>query len=818
MKRAGGEAPLGMIAPLQGEIDGWIATAAEDFLRERLAESAFRDDLRAAQEELLGLSQGKDVCYDRPAIAPAYSLWYQGQRINQALAALAAPFAGFRGERIDIFDLGAGAGTVLTAAILLRWAMLEGTGEAPAVRVVNIDSSPFMLDYGRRFLRKESVPGKFQSAMEPIEAEYEVCAWQNARSLVDADACWICASYLFDHQERASALAGPFKDLLAAWKPDLLWLSTSTGKRGHLDTLASEFRSIGGEPFEKSNAGEPPFKGPMERVNRLRDVLRDCYSVAMKNDASWEANSAASVLLQARSPELRLRTTRPRGEPIAIYQSPIRVRRQVPLNQDQLKAARHSGRPRLVTGPAGSGKSLVITEAVKQAVDHHRGDASGIRILVTTFNKAMVACLKDWLANLLGTAANIDGSRANPHFSFDLGGAHIQLMHFDVLPTRLGDLGGNRIETNERRHEDLMRKAINEIITTSPPTVKDPFADPAYILDEFHRVLYGQQIEDQTAYFASERVGRGPGKLRKDGPTRKFLWLAMERYRQALEAKRSGSFVTQRWDFLRRLRSGDGRIDRFDYLFVDEYQDCTPADFEIFYLLLKDPNGIMVAGDLAQAVHLGKSASSPRERGDRNQSPFSRETLRESYRLPYWICRAIRPFSERAFAGTPGPSQAPEETPATLEAWKGAPPGARPLVVYGEDSPGLAESITTVIRDYQPFDPGEITILEQDTALAKAMHDLGGDPVVADSILRLKGLEKRVIIWSTRVGFPGAAETDEIAYTILTRTSCLLIIALSPETRPEFQRVLAQLDRDFLIFRDERARQKFEKLARADRS
>ena len=47
---------------------------------------------------------------------------------------------------------------------------------------------------------------------------------------------------------------------------------------------------------------------------------------------------------------------------------------------------------------------------------------------------------------------------------------------------------------------------------------------------------------------------------------------------------------------------------KYDYVFVDEFQDCTQADFEIFRLLLKDPNHLCVAGDVAQAIQIGKSA------------------------------------------------------------------------------------------------------------------------------------------------------------------------------------------------------------------
>lgn len=70
----------------------------------------------------------------------------------------------------------------------------------------------------------------------------------------------------------------------------------------------------------------------------------------------------------------------------------------------------------------------------------------------------------------------------------------------------------------------------------------------------------------------------------------------------------------------------------------------------------------------------------------------------------------------------------------------------------------------------------------------------------ADSILRLKGLEKTCILWSTRADIENSKEAFEVDYTILTPTSSVLIVALFDGTREFFRPVIARLRRDRLIF------------------
>jgi len=130
----------------------------------------------------------------------------------------------------------------------------------------------------------------------------------------------------------------------------------------------------------------------------------------------------------------------------------------------------------------------------------------------------------------------------------------------------------------------------------------------------------------------------------------------------------------------------------------------------------------------------------------------------------------------------------------------------------------MAQKVAEVLSIYrgdggQPgFDVRPAVILEQDSELATAINQSRtlGLVIRADSILSVKGLEKACVIWSTRAEVANEQDVDEFVYTILTRTLCMLLIGLFPDTRPEFQPILKAFKRETLIFWDEESRNQFD--------
>ena len=178
--------------------------------------------------------------------------------------------------------------------------------------------------------------------------------------------------------------------------------------------------------------------------------------------------------------------------------------------------------------------------------------------------------------------------------------------------------------------------------------------------------------------------------------------------------------------------------------------------------------------------------------------------LQGSYRLPIRISECIAPIS-RALV-TKGQEK---EGVNAIESYKHAPPGARPIVVYAESTYTLMKKIHRIFNVYKCYGLDKITILERDKKLAESIEQ-AGITTETDSILALKGLEKKCVLWSTRI-IPIEYEDNalEFVYTILSRTSCILIIALSPQTIPAYKEIIGLLNQERAIFWDKDTESRF---------
>ena len=126
-------------------------------------------DINETNKECFDLSRSKDLCYDRPTIGFTYSLWYHGRRVNTFLKYFASIIYKARNEEsITIFDLGAGTGAVQWAAGVVFSGMNILNIKTPLLKIVNVDTSPFMLDYNRTYLWP-----KFREKY-PIVKEFEI--------------------------------------------------------------------------------------------------------------------------------------------------------------------------------------------------------------------------------------------------------------------------------------------------------------------------------------------------------------------------------------------------------------------------------------------------------------------------------------------------------------------------------------------------------------------------------------------------------------------------------------------------------------------
>lgn len=815
----------------QPVLDMLIANAGREFHEQNRTRRNFGFDLAECQLESYNLSRNMDLCYDRPNTAFCYSLWYHARRVNTFLSHFSKSILYNTQPTLDLFDLGAGTGAVQWAVGLIYHKMKSEGLQVPKIRIINVDTSPFMLHYSKdllwkHFLLKYTHCNDFDS-----EIEYNVNSWNN-KAKISVSNPWITASYLFDISDtsdkgdyKKTVLAG-FRAIINAYDPSKFLLLTSLSKEYLVDEVAKQF-SPNEFIFEKIRHTSLLLSGRLQAVNTFREELFRIYqqhlvtyeASSIRNPATWHDISFVGTIITRKQSEI---FTNPIvSEGIKLHNSSIKVRHDVELNDEQKKAARNIDQPSIIIGPAGCGKSIVITERILNIVKDSKYNPN-LRILLTTFNKELLGQLSQWLVDILEKGrfrieydTNFHGYADRPCKIYFTGSAipNIRLLHFDMLPRLLGGIPAWGL-VDEARHKAILADIIT-VVKASNQIRDDRFdniLNPEFLLEEYHRVIYGLQVgisSSRENYLTVSRKGRGNDpRLERNSDRRMLVWQCLEKYAGHIYNNRIASFTLRRQLFLSMLANGELNI-KYDYVVVDEFQDCTRADFEIFFHLLKDPNRLVISGDLAQAVHLGRSANieSLREaiREGRTMNDISWNYLEGSYRLPFRICEAVRKISEHINLSFRGNRAASILTP-----YKGAPPGARPIIVFGKDETDISLKIREVLNEYNKFELIEKCILEKDGPLQQQLS------IDSDSVLRLKGLEKHCVIWSTRSPIEFKKEKFEFVYTILSRTSCILIIALfnnpvnpSYNTQEIYKQAIGLLKQDRVIFWDKETKDNF---------
>lgn len=809
----------------QDALDRIISKACRAFYADTLLErpaEEFGFELAACQRESWLLQEGKDLCYDRPNTPLVYALWYHGRRVNTFLSQFADTLFDAREmDNLEVFDLGAGTGAVQWAVGLVYHKMRKEGIPFPQIRLINVDTSPFMLYFNEHYLWKHFLEEYHHCLDFSERISYNVNTWSKYQHTA-LSSPWITASYLFDISDNSAdgnyktAVQNSFREIVRNYNPSRVLLLTALAKESILTEVANSFDP---EVYLISELKHNPLllRGDLSQTNLFKRQLCDEYSqwlrdykaASLSNSTRWEDRSFTATIITKRQSGIFAYSDGP--QKLVLHNLPGGLRREIRLNEEQKKAARNTTKPTVIIGPAGCGKSIVITERVLNIVKKS-GYQPGLHILITTFNVQLLKQLSDWLEDILDMKRVLvirEGELTQIFFTGnDTNWPNIYILHFDALARNIGNVPYRGL-VDHRSDATLLNKIIDDVKREYQIKVHElnSILNVEFLQKEYHRVLYGLlgNLEAPLSdYLSVSRKGR---KTALDKYRRELVWNCLSRYTQHLIQYKKPNFMLRRQLFLNKLTNGE-LPSMFDYILVDEFQDFTKADFTIFFHLLHDPNHLVVAGDLAQSVQLGKSADIDqlREsmRAGRTLKDIRWMYLNGSYRLPFRICEAIQKISEHIHASFERNTAA-----RVLAPYKGAPPGARPIVVAGHRDTDIAPKIQQILKLYGLFNLNSFCILEKDGYLAQALK------IESDSVLRLKGLEKSCIIWSTRAFSGHPDESFEFAYTILTRTSCLLIIALfydnryKPGTAPVFKEAIGLLDPDRLIFWDEETKNKF---------
>ena len=241
--------------------------------------------------------------------------------------------------------------------------------------------------------------------------------------------------------------------------------------------------------------------------------------------------------------------------------------RNLELSGENRKAAEDFGL-QLVTGPAGSGKTLVLLHRAERIA----GNFPNARILILTHNQP----LSGDIARRFRLRNEDSRLEVRTFFSW-LGTINFLPGDWEIL-----------------NHRERKQRAAQLLGDGPAPSLGRIGVD--YLLDEFDWIRY-QGFLDLETYLKCKRSGRRHPLQEKQ---RAELFSLLVRYRERLAGEQTADWAEQPLRARERIDSGELVSPQYDHILVDEAQSFAPISFQILKWALK-PNGqLFLCGDPTQ--------------------------------------------------------------------------------------------------------------------------------------------------------------------------------------------------------------------------
>jgi len=246
---------------------------------------------------------------------------------------------------------------------------------------------------------------------------------------------------------------------------------------------------------------------------------------------------------------------------------------------------RQPEQPLLLSGEAGSGKTIVMTHWL--ALNRISGENPNQ--LFVTFSQLLVEKTKTEFEQMIGPKYI-----SNHNVDF--------LTYRELLWEEIANIGGLRPfeEINEMTFERYMRECSNKIA---------PNLDPILVWDEVRSVIKGIVTEDEQSQLISldeyKRLNDERGQCKVPDSLREDYYNAAESYQKYLNENNLWDSMDLAKFCVKTLKSQKGNHLLYDKIACDEIQDLSPVEIHLLLFLLKNGNigNMFITGDTAQVIN-----------------------------------------------------------------------------------------------------------------------------------------------------------------------------------------------------------------------
>ena len=278
------------------------------------------------------------------------------------------------------------------------------------------------------------------------------------------------------------------------------------------------------------------------------------------------------------------------------------------LNAEQRAAVEHGEGPLLVVAGAGTGKTRVITERIRNLLETEQ-DLAGEQILGLTFTDKAAGEMKHRVVKAIGERAE---------------GVWLSTFHKFCLEKLLRAANPDVQVLEDVDHWILLRRHIAELELNHFRRL----ADPGEFLNDFVKFFSRCQDElvspadyDEYVKGLRRKYETRKNSLEPDAQKLEEEELARQEelarvYRVSEQLLRERNLITfggQLMQAVELLRTNAALLEKmreqFRYILVDEFQDTNIAQLELLWLLAGDRRNIVAVGDDDQAIYRFRGAS-----------------------------------------------------------------------------------------------------------------------------------------------------------------------------------------------------------------
>jgi superfamily I DNA/RNA helicase/mRNA-degrading endonuclease RelE of RelBE toxin-antitoxin system len=243
--------------------------------------------------------------------------------------------------------------------------------------------------------------------------------------------------------------------------------------------------------------------------------------------------------------------------------------------------------PTMVTGGAGTGKSTVALYRVKEVLER-AGSNGKERLLFTTYTRALLTVTRQLLEQLL-TPDQL---------------ARVQVSTCDQVAREIVQsqrkVGEIEYDRDALRRLKSLRKKFQASTTSAFEGRLQVRAlarlSDEYLLEEFDWIITGRGLRSLDEYREAPRPGRGVAFAPR---LRVAVW---ELHQAFCTGKKGERFPELRNEALEVVRSGTWK-GHWDYVFVDEAQDLSPAGLSLMAEASRGAEGLFFAADSKQSLY-----------------------------------------------------------------------------------------------------------------------------------------------------------------------------------------------------------------------